>query len=73
MARWICALAGKASKMCHHPTDINYTVKIASPAPFETIRELIEAVEETCPVLSLVRNPQTIRTVINHIDTSPQG
>jgi uncharacterized OsmC-like protein len=57
-------------KVPYHPTDINYTVNVESPVSSETIKELFEAVEETCPVLSLVKHPQKIRTVINHIDTS---
>jgi uncharacterized OsmC-like protein len=56
----------------YHPTDINYTGNVESPASSETIKELFEAVEETCPILSLVKHPQTIKTVINHIDTSTE-
>jgi uncharacterized OsmC-like protein len=57
----------------YHPTDINYTVNVESSASTQSINDLFEAVEETCPVLSLVKNPQTIRTVINHIKTTARN
>lgn len=57
-----------------HPTDINYVVNVSSPASSEEIKALFEAVEQTCPILSLVRNPQNVRSTINHVRTgSGQG
>nr|WP_298099245.1 OsmC family protein [uncultured Shinella sp.] len=53
----------------YHPTDITYTVNVESPASSETIKELFEAVEETCPILGLLRHPQNVHAVINHVQT----
>jgi uncharacterized OsmC-like protein len=43
-----------------HPHDIRYTVSIASSATQADIDGLHEAVERFCPILSLLRHPQTI-------------
>lgn len=43
------------------PHDIAYTVHIDSPASRADIDALFEAVERTCPILNLLRNPQAIR------------
>ena len=43
------------------PHDIAYTVNIDSPAPRADIDALFAAVERTCPILNLLRNPQNIR------------
>jgi uncharacterized OsmC-like protein len=50
-----------------YPHDITYTVHIQSPAPAEQIKELHEAVERTCPIFNLLRDPQEItgRVVLN--------
>lgn len=53
-----------------HPTDINYIVNVSSPASPENIEKLFEAVERTCPILSLVKNPQEVRATINHTRTA---
>ncbi len=42
------------------PHRIAYTVHIDSPASREDIDALFEAVERNCPILNLLRNPQTI-------------
>ena len=42
------------------PHDIRYSVAIVSPAPQAEIDKLHEAVSNNCPILSLLRNPQTI-------------
>jgi organic hydroperoxide reductase OsmC/OhrA len=42
------------------PHDIRYSVSIVSSAPQADIDKLHEAVSSTCPVLSLLRNPQSI-------------
>ena len=43
-----------------HPTDISYVVKIASSASAAEIEQLHTAVEQWCPILNLLKNPQTI-------------
>jgi len=43
-----------------YPKNISYVVKIASSAPEARIDELRAAVERACPILNLLRNPQTI-------------
>ncbi|MGC4189912.1 MAG: OsmC family protein [Thermomicrobiales bacterium] len=42
------------------PHQFNYTVTIESGEPEERIRELHQAVEDVCPILNLLVNPQTI-------------
>lgn len=42
------------------PHDIHYTVSIASSAPQADIDKLHAAVSDNCPIMSLLRNPQTI-------------
>lgn len=43
-----------------YPTDISYVVKIASPASAAQIELLHRTVEQWCPILNLLKNPQTI-------------
>lgn len=43
-----------------YPHNITYTVHIDSPASAEEIRKLHEAVERTCPIFNLLKNPQEI-------------
>jgi len=45
-----------------HPQDISYVVKITSSASAERIEELRRNVEAACPLLSLIRNPQTVNS-----------
>jgi uncharacterized OsmC-like protein len=42
------------------PHDIRYTMRIASTASAEDIANLHQAVEQVCPVLNLLVNPQAI-------------
>jgi uncharacterized OsmC-like protein len=51
------------------PHDIGYTVFLSSPAADEEVKALFEAVEKTCPILNLLKNPQTIRAEIKHVKT----
>lgn len=61
-------LAG--SPCCDHqattPRDIRYTLHVASPAPAEEIARLRDAVEQACPILNLLVQPQPIRGTIVH-------
>ncbi len=43
-----------------YPHGITYTASIASPAAPSEIEALREAVERNCPILNLLRQPQTI-------------
>lgn len=52
------------------PHDIGYTVHIDSPAGRAEIDALFEAVERSCPILNLLRNPQSIRAEVRHTDSS---
>ncbi|MEQ6472162.1 OsmC family protein [Comamonas sp. wu1-DMT] len=52
------------------PHDIGYTVHIDSPASRAEIDALFEAVERSCPILKLLRNPQSIRAEVRHTDSS---
>ena len=52
------------------PHDIGYTVHIDSPASRAEIVALFEAVERSCPILNLLRNPQSIRAEVRHTDSS---
>lgn len=51
------------------PHQIAYTVHIDSSAPREQIDALFEAVERNCPILNLLRNPQTIRSGIRLVNS----
>jgi len=55
------------------PHEIGYTVHIDSPASREAIDALFEAVERNCPILNLLRNPQTIRAEVRLIDSKAQA
>jgi hypothetical protein len=52
------------------PHEISYTVHLASPASKAEIDELFEAVERTCPILNLLRHPQTVRATVQHTQTA---
>jgi uncharacterized OsmC-like protein len=43
-----------------HPHDLSYTVRIVSSASAKEIGRLEEAVERLCPILNLLKRPQTI-------------
>ena len=55
------------------PHEIGYTVHIDSPASREEIDALFEAVERNCPILNLLRNPQTIRAEVKLIDSKAEA
>lgn len=60
------------------PHQFTYTVTIESDEPEERIRELHEAVEEVCPILNLLVNPQTIAGSVTlngreHVSTLTKG
>ena len=42
------------------PHDIRYEVQVASSASDDQLQALFEAVEKTCPILNLLRNPQQL-------------
>jgi uncharacterized OsmC-like protein len=54
------------------PHEIGYTVHIDSPASREDIDALFEAVERNCPILNLLRNPQTIRAEVKLVNSKAQ-
>jgi len=47
-----------------YPHNIEYTVKIVSPASAAEIAELHQVVEENCPILNLLKFPQNISAKI---------
>ena len=49
-----------------YPQDISYVVRIESPAPAADIQRLRDNVETACPILNLLKNPQTIAGRIDH-------
>lgn len=51
------------------PHEIGYTVHIDSPASRADIDALFEAVERNCPILNLLRNPQTIRAEVRLVNS----
>jgi len=55
------------------PHQIGYTVHIDSPASREDIGALFEAVERNCPILNLLRNPQTIRAEVKLVNSKAEA
>lgn len=51
------------------PHQIAYTVHIDSPASRADIDALFEAVERNCPILNLLRNPQTVRAEVKLVNS----
>jgi len=51
------------------PHEIGYTVHIDSPASREQIDALFAAVEQSCPILNLLRHPQTIRAEVKLVNS----
>jgi uncharacterized OsmC-like protein len=49
-----------------YPQNIAYVVNISSPASAAQIEELRRAVEKSCPILNLLRQPQTVTGFIDH-------
>lgn len=43
-----------------YPTSFRYRVEVASPASDEDLARLHAEVERVCPILNLLRNPQTV-------------
>jgi uncharacterized OsmC-like protein len=55
------------------PHQIGYTVHIDSPASQAEIDALFEAVERNCPILNLLRNPQSIRAEVKLVNSKAQA
>ncbi|MGE0800395.1 MAG: OsmC family protein [Lautropia sp.] len=53
------------------PHDIGYTVRIDSNASDAALRTLHETVERLCPILNLLRNPQSIESRLERIGRIP--
>jgi uncharacterized OsmC-like protein len=52
-----------------HPYDIAYSVEICSPAAPHELAALHAAVESTCPILNLLRTPQSITTRLHLVQS----
>ena len=55
------------------PHQIGYTVHIDSPASRAQIDELFAAVEASCPILNLLRNPQAIRAEVKLVNSQAEA
>lgn len=53
-----------------HPRQIRYTLRVESPASAEEIAALQGAMENACPILSLLRNPHEISGAVELTATS---
>jgi uncharacterized OsmC-like protein len=49
-----------------YPQNIAYVVNISSPASAAQIEELRRAVEKSCPILNLLKQPQTVTGRVAH-------
>lgn len=49
-----------------YPHDIAYTVRVSSPASAAQIAQLTTAVEQACPILNLLRQPQLLKGSVEH-------
>ena len=47
---------------------LSYTIKIASPAPSEKVKELIGMIEKGCHTINTVRNPVPVSGKLVHND-----
>jgi uncharacterized OsmC-like protein len=54
-----------------YPHAIAYTVRLSSPASDADIAKLTKAVEESCPILNLLRSPQQIEGSVLRIAARP--
>ncbi len=54
------------------PHEIGYTVHIDSPASRADIDALFEAVERSCPILNLLRNPQAIKAEVKLVNSQQE-
>jgi uncharacterized OsmC-like protein len=52
-----------------HPRDIACSVEIDSPADERTLARLLEAAERTCPITSLLTQPQPVTTTLLSLGT----
>lgn len=48
------------------PHDITYVVRVVSPASREAVARLEAEVDRFCPILNLLRSPQTVRGTLDH-------
>jgi uncharacterized OsmC-like protein len=48
------------------PQNIRYTLHIVSPATSEQVSDLLARVEQVCPILNLLKNPQTVTATLDH-------
>lgn len=55
------------------PHDLAYTVHLSSPASTEQVDALFDAVERSCPILNLLRQPQQVRGEVRHTRTDAAG
>lgn len=55
------------------PHDIGYTVHIDSPASREQVDALFHSVEQSCPILNLLRNPQVIRSEVRLVNSQAEA
>jgi len=46
--------------------EVSYTFEIASPAPPETIRELVRLIEKGCHTINTVRHPTPVSAKVIH-------
>ena len=53
-----------------HPRQIRYTLRVESPASAEEIATLQAAMENACPILSLLRNPHEISGAVELMATA---
>lgn len=53
-----------------HPRQIRYTLRVESPASAEEIATLQAAMENACPILSLLRNPHEISGSVEQSTTT---
>jgi uncharacterized OsmC-like protein len=54
-----------------YPQDLSYTVRLTTPASQAEIDRLHAIVERACPILNLLRNPQTVRSTVQRVASEP--
>ncbi|QKH33648.1 OsmC family protein [Achromobacter pestifer] len=54
------------------PHNIRYTVHIVSPADESAVRAVHEAVEQWCPILNLLKQPQPLEGRVQHTRSAAQ-
>ncbi len=67
--------AGEAGfeRVPREPHGISYVVHLATDASNEAVASLHEAVERLCPVLNLLRNPQTVSGTVERTQSLPRA